>query len=120
MLAEVAVGEMTRAARAVAEAVLRTSGAADAMEAMLRSYFAAFVARRPGSTIGEAAAFLGVTRPTADPRGSRSPTRTAPGSTASAAVRRPRSRGGWPRSSPGELAAHDAGLEVLRRIGGAT
>jgi AcrR family transcriptional regulator len=45
VLAEVAVGEMTRAARAVAEAVARTPGAADAMEAMLRSYFAAFVDR---------------------------------------------------------------------------
>jgi AcrR family transcriptional regulator len=45
VLAEVAVGEMTRAAREVADAVSRTAGAADAMEAMIRSYFAAFVGR---------------------------------------------------------------------------
>lgn len=45
VLAEVAVGEMTRAADAVADAVARTAGAADAIEAMLRTYFAAFVDR---------------------------------------------------------------------------
>jgi AcrR family transcriptional regulator len=45
VLAEVAVGEMARAAREVADAVSRAAGAADAMEAMMRTYFAAFVGR---------------------------------------------------------------------------
>jgi AcrR family transcriptional regulator len=45
VLAEVVVEEMTRAANAVSAAVAPTAGAADAMEAMLRAYFGAFVGR---------------------------------------------------------------------------
>ena len=45
VLFEVVFGEMERAARAVADAVGRTASGADAVEALLRTYFAAFRGR---------------------------------------------------------------------------
>jgi DNA-binding MarR family transcriptional regulator len=102
----------------------------------------AFVARRPGATIGEAAAFLGVTMPTASANVDRlvragllrarvdeaDRRRTLLEVSEAGRARLDRIRRGAQADfarrlaalEPAELAALDAGLEVLRRIGGAT